>query len=187
MLGVVALDQVVQAIERKPFRLDLVDQAGQFAGKEHGLLGAGVRARALPPIGAAYFLGQAQLPGHAGHRRRQVACQPFTGQRAPGHRRLFCESHFLVVEIPKRPHPRQDQRPALACSQEGFAKRPAGAACRQEDGDTRQMQRVAAPAGQNLQRQGVEEGNAGSDVEDTAGRFCLLRRGHTRPGPCCPC
>jgi hypothetical protein len=156
VIGIFGGRQVMQIGEIQPFRLHLVQQPRQFAGQPHCLVGGYFRFR----FPAQDHTGQQQGPSHFGDGGRQgqgrVAGRQVEGQR-------------LLVHIAQRLNRRQNQRLALANTQERLAQRPAGAPRRQQDQVFRQDIRLAAGLGQQPRRQRVQERPARRDGQDTGG------------------
>ncbi|BBK29423.1 hypothetical protein STHU_00570 [Allostella humosa] len=145
--------------------LQLVEQPAQFARQGCRLAGRGRARGPKLAVGLGGTPGEDQarqqhLPAEAGQRLRafQPAVRPGLVDRR--------QQQFVGVDVAQRRHARQQQGPAVAQAQEGFAQRPPGTTGRQQHRHPRQAQRVAPGLGQQPFGQGIDERNAGRDRMD---------------------
>ena len=152
VLGIVLGRQVLQPVEVDALDLHLVEQAGELGRQPRRLVGL------RPGLGIAHRqdgAGQQQLAPQRRQRRRQLEGSAAARRLRHGERQL------VGIEIAERQQSRQQQRPALAATQQRLLEGPQAAAGRQQHGVAGERERIARGPRQQLRRQGIDEGDAG--------------------------
>ena len=161
MLGQIGRRQIGEPRKARALGRHRVEKPRQTGGECCGLARQ-QRVAAAPPAPLQHQPGQQQPAPHFRDRRRHLQAAILDRVLEPDLDSSLDQRQFFRIEVADRPHPRQQQRrsrlaPIGQHAQKGIAQGAHGAPGRQQNGDPRQCQRVAAGAGEQTLGQGREK------------------------------